>query len=114
MTIQDLEQISDFHPATPAADPDTEITGSFCCDLLSVAMRGSLEGRAWCTVMNNINTLAVASLTDAACIIMCCGIPLNPNVKEKALQQHICVYETDLPVFEAALEVYKKIHENKV
>ena len=39
----------------------------FCCDLLSVAMGKAPAGCAWVTVMGNMNTLAVATLADAAC-----------------------------------------------
>lgn len=111
MQIKDLNTLPDFEELVPSDFPEDEISTSYCCDLLSVAMKGAPAQCAWCTVMNNINTLAVASLTDAACVILCCGIHPTPEVLEKAVQQHICLYQTNLPVFQAALEVYKKQHE---
>ena len=42
----------------------------FCCDLLSIAMGQAPSGSAWVTVMSNLNTLAVASLADVACVIL--------------------------------------------
>ena len=111
MTLRDLSLLDAFTEIVPPEDPDREISVPYCCDLLSVAMHGAPEDSAWCTVMNNINTLAVSSLADTACVILCDGIPAAPDVKDKARQQEICLYETKLNTFEAALEVYKKIHE---
>lgn len=110
MTVKDLADITPFREVVPHTEPDTIITQPYCCDLLSVAMRDAPDGGVWCTVMNNINTLAVASLTETACVVLCGGIPVNPDVKQKAVEQKICLYETDLSEFEAALAVYKKVH----
>ncbi len=111
MTLQDLSLLDAFTVIVPPDDPEREISVPYCCDLLSVAMHGAPMDSAWCTVMNNINTLAVSSLADTACVILCAGIPATPEVREKAAAQEICLFETPLNSFEAALEVYKKIHE---
>ena len=82
---------------------DSEITGVFCCDLLSIAMGKAPAGSAWVTVMANVNTLAVASLTDVACIILAEGVTFDNSLIEKAKEEGIAVLKTDLPIFEAAL-----------
>ena len=89
---------------------DAVISEPYCCDLLSVAMGNAPEGCAWCTVMSNMNTLAVASLADAACIILCGGASVDDNMKLKAVSQDINLLRTDQPIFDTALEVYKRIH----
>ena len=86
------------------------ITEPYCCDLLSVAMGNAPAGCAWCTVMSNMNTLAVASLADAACIILCGSAHVDDNMKMKAVSQDITLLRTDKPIFDTALEVYKQIH----
>ena len=88
-------------------DPGREISRVFCCDLLSLAMGKAPAGCAWVTVMGNRNTLAVASLTDAACIILAEGVSLDGSTLDKAREEGIAVLSTDLPVFEAALAVYQ-------
>ena len=110
MRVKDLFEIEALQEVVPHYDPDTEITGPYCCDLLSVAMRDAPDGGAWCTVMNNVNTLAVAALTETACVILCGGIPVNPDVLNKAQEQEICLFTTELNEFEAALAVYKSIN----
>lgn len=107
MKLTDLMKQDAFQCIVPPKDEDALITTPYCCDLLSAAMKSAPEGCAWCTVMNNVNTLAVASLCEAACVILCDGIPVHPDVREKAVEQQICVFETSLPIFEAALTIYQ-------
>lgn len=87
--------------------PDRDISRIFCCDLLSIAMGRAPADGVWVTVMGNKNTLAVASLTDTACIILAEGVTLDEACVEKAREEGIAVATTDLPVFDMALAVYK-------
>ena len=88
-------------------DPGREISRVFCCDLLSIAMGKAPADGVWVTVMGNRNTLAVASLTDTACIILAEGVSLDEETLKKAREERIAVLSTDLPVFDAALKVYQ-------
>ncbi|MCR5666407.1 MAG: hypothetical protein K6G01_06210 [Eubacterium sp.] len=114
MTIDEIASMDAFTYVTMPEDGSREVTRPYCCDLLSAAMRSAPEGGVWCTIMNNNNTLAVASLADCACIILCDDVQPQPEVIEKATEQDICVMKTKLPIFEAALEVYNKIHGTEV
>ena len=77
----------------------------FCCDLLSIAMSKAPENGAWVTVMGNKNTLAVASLADVSCIILAEGITFSDEDLACAKKERIAVFETELPVFDAALKI---------
>ena len=79
----------------------------FCCDLLSVAMGKAPAGSCWVTVMANMNTLAVAVLTEVACIVLAEGMKLDDTCLQKAVQQGITVFQTAEPVFDAALKVQR-------
>lgn len=81
------------------------ITGVFCCDLLSIAMGKAPDGCAWITVTGNKNTLAAASLADVSCIILAEGVSLSEADLSCAVQEGITVFETSLPVFDAALKI---------
>ena len=85
---------------------DRESAITFCCDLLSIAMGRAPSGCAWVTVMGNMNTLAVAALTDAACVILAEGAVLDEVAKKKAVDQEITVLSTEMPIFEAALKIH--------
>ena len=73
MTLQTLVDKEIFTSLYLPEHTDTEITVPFCCDLLSIAMSRAPAGCAWVTVMANMNTLAVAALTDCACVILAEG-----------------------------------------
>lgn len=110
MTVKELAEKTGYkviHMGESAAD--TEVTGTYCCDLLSVAMSRVPEGAAWVTVMSNLNTLAVASLTEAACVILAEGAAIDESVAAKAKEQEITLLSTELPVFDAALKIYHEL-----
>lgn len=110
MTVQQLLDSGRFGVVNIGEEPEREITTPFCCDLLSVAMGRAPAGCAWVTVMGNMNTLAVASLADAACIIMAEGALLDDVAMKKAKDQEITVLKTEDPIFEAALWIYQQLH----
>lgn len=91
-------------------EEETPITEPYCCDLLSIAMGTAPAGCAWCTVMSNMNTLAVASLADAACVILCSGVRADDALKQKAAVQGINLLSTDQAIFPTALAIWQKIH----
>ena len=106
MTVQELIDKQIFGVVNLGDSLDRQITVPFCCDLLSIAMGRAPAGCAWVTVMGNMNTLAVATLTEAACVILAEGAALDEVAAKKAVEQGITVLATELPIFEAALAVH--------
>ena len=106
MRLETLIDSNLFELVNKGDDLDRDISKVFCCDLLSVAMGKAPADGAWVTVMANMNTLAVAALTDTSCIILAEGASLDDASVQKASDQGITVFATDLPVFEAALKVH--------
>lgn len=109
MTVKDLMDTGKFQVVSPGDDTERVIEKVFCCDLLSVAMGRAPSGCAWVTVMGNMNTLAVASLADAACVILAEGMELDGASVKKAEEQGITVFASEEPVFDTALEIYRMI-----
>ena len=62
---------------------DKKITGCYIGDLLSWAMSRVQAGDVWLTVMGNINAIAVAALSDAACIILTDAAALDEEAKDQ-------------------------------
>lgn len=114
MTVKELIENGAFQLINEGKETERALTTPFCCDLLSIAMGKAPEGCAWVTVMGNINTLAVAVLTEAGCIILAEGAALDEAAKKKAGEQGITVFKTEQPVFEAALSVYHLINGQAV
>ena len=83
--------------------PQKEISGAYIGDLLSWVMGRAESGNAWITIMSNINTVAVATLTDASCIILAENVVPDANALEAAVAKEVNILSTPLPAYEAAL-----------
>lgn len=111
MTVEGLISKDLFQVVNMGNQLATEITVPYCCDLLSFAMGRMSAGSAWVTVMGNVNTLAVATLADAACIVLAEGSSLDEVAAQKAKEQGITVLSTEQPIFETALLIYQQLHD---
>ncbi len=112
MTIEQLIEKELFPVICKGKDLQMEITKPFCCDLLSIAMSKAPEGSVWVTVMGNMNTIAVASLTDVSCIILAENSQLDDPSTQKAINEGITILKTEMPIFDAALKVYQLINKH--
>ena len=108
MTVNELIEKSGFK-ALNLADGDREISGIYNCDLMSVVMSKGFAGAAWVTIMANINAVAVAALTDMACVILAEGAAVDQLMIDKAKTQEINVIQSDKPIFETSLEIHELI-----
>ena len=105
MTVQELIDRKMIQEINIGDDTGRIITKPFCCDLLSIVMGRAPAGCVWVTVMGNLNTLAVAALTDAACVILAEGAALDEAAVKRAAVEGITVLRTEEPVFDAALRI---------
>ncbi|MBQ7160639.1 MAG: hypothetical protein IJR90_02920 [Clostridia bacterium] len=71
------------------SDGDRPIEGGYTGDLLSWVMGRAQSGDAWVTIMTNINVVAVAQLTDVACVIIAEGAEIGGDVIARAASQGI-------------------------
>lgn len=105
MNTKDLPAVCGFEPLVPGEE--REIEGIFTGDLLSWAMGRAKEGDAWFTVMGNVNAVAVACLAECACVVLCHGAVLDDTARQRAAENDVLVFATDLPEFEASLALAK-------
>ena len=101
MTVKELTGFGFEAAALP--EPEREIYGVYIGDLLSWVMGRAQSGNAWLTIMSNINVLAVATLSDTSCVIMCEGVKPDGEVLKTAEQKNINILTTDKNAFEAAV-----------
>ena len=93
-------------------DGEREITGGiYCCDLLSIVMGRAPAGSLWITVMGNVNTMAVSTLADTACVVVAEAMPIDEEALKGAKKGNVTVLQTKLPVFEAAMAAEKLIKQ---
>ena len=111
MTIKDLIDSGLFEVINEGEDTDREIKDVFCCDLLSIAMSRGVEDAAWVTVMGNINTLAVTTLTDMACVILAEGVSMDEAGTGKSRVEGITVLRTQEGIFPTSLRIWEMIQK---
>ena len=73
MTVSGLKEALNLTAfALPQGERD--VRGGYAGDLLSWVMGRAQADDAWLTIMSNPNIVAVATLTDVSCIILCEGV----------------------------------------
>lgn len=108
MTLRELLKKTDFEILNES-DFDIQLTKPFTCDLLSVCMSKASAGCLWVTVMGNTNAVAVASLTDTACIILAEDAKLDEIALLNAKTKGVNILKSRLPIFETALKIYQSL-----
>ncbi|MBE6828387.1 MAG: hypothetical protein E7514_07265 [Ruminococcaceae bacterium] len=86
-------------------DPSREISGGYCGDLLSWVMSKAQSGDCWFTVMGNINCVAVAVLTDCACVVLCENAPLDEDAKTRAGQQGVNILQSEESAYSLSVKL---------
>lgn len=99
MTTDDLVRALALEPLCTAGGT-REITGWYAGDLLSWVMGRAESGNAWVTIMTNLNVIAVAQLTDVACVIFAENVEVEPAVLAKAEMQGINLYRSAKTTYE--------------
>ena len=85
--------------------PEREVNGAYCGDLLSWVMGRAGEDNAWITIMSNINVVAVASLADVACVIVCEDVKLDQEVLNTAKEKEINILLSSSNAYETAVKI---------
>lgn len=88
---------------------ERNVSGAYIGDLLSWVMGRANEDNAWITIMSNVNVIAVASLSDVACVILAEGVALDETLKQTAIQKGINVLSSKLPAYETAQLLFGKV-----
>ncbi|NLU53568.1 MAG: hypothetical protein GXX10_11990 [Clostridiaceae bacterium] len=95
MTVEELAAKYGYKIATGSNENlKNDVSGVYACDLLSHAMAKVNSGDAWVTVHTNLNVVAVASLTDAACVIIPENIEIEQATLEKAVEKGVVFLST--------------------
>ncbi len=100
MKISDIIPLIEAVNETPDADTGKEILCGYTCDLLSWVMAHGQEGMAWVTVQTHMNVIAVAVLSDMACVILPEDIRMEKESLQKAADEGMCVLRSPLSGYE--------------
>lgn len=108
MLVKELKTLLSLRSLTTGGD-EREIKGCYCGDLLSWVMSRAEEGDCWLTVMGNINAVAVAVLTDCACIVLIEDASLDENARQRAEEEGVSILTTSESAYETAVRISKLI-----
>ena len=101
MTVLDLQRALSLRPVSLPED-DREVEGVYIGDLLSWVMGRAQSGNVWLTIMSNLNIVAVATLSDVSCILLCEGVVPEESVRSTAEAKGINILATDMTAYETA------------
>lgn len=102
MNVQDLTDKLSLSIAAGADGMGRSVQGCYIGDLLSLAMARVKEDYVWITIQTNINIVAVATLSEAGCIIIADGFTPDENTAKKADLEGIPILTTDKSAYELA------------
>lgn len=112
MTVQDVQKALSLEWLVQG-DPEREVTGGYCGDLLSWVMGRAQEGDAWMTVMGNVNAVAVAVLADVACLILTEDSPLDPEARAKAEAQGVSILRSGENAYRLAVALGERLTQQR-
>ena len=101
MTVLELKETLSLQ-SLALPEEERHVKGVYMGDLLSWVMGRAQSGNVWLTIMSNLNIVAVATLSDVSCILLCEGVTLEESVRETAEAKGINVLSTDMTAYEAA------------
>ncbi|MDD2414105.1 MAG: AraC family transcriptional regulator [Eubacteriaceae bacterium] len=100
MKVSELVKQKPFVLLNESVDTNREIETGYVGDLLSWVMANADNGCAWVTIQTHLNTIAVATLLEMACII----IPEDADVEVETIAK---ATEEGIPIIKTALNAYE-------
>lgn len=109
MTVYELAQKHNFDILVNANAKGKEIYDAYCGDLLSWVMANAQKNNIWLTVMGNVNAIAVALLTECACILLTENAELDEAAKIRAQTQEVTILRTPLNTYNASIAIAEDV-----
>lgn len=94
-----------------SGNADVNVVDGYTCDLLSDVMGNLNENSIWITLQTHRNVAAIASLKDAAAIILVKGLTPDENMLEAAKEEEIWVLGTPEEAFEISGKLYSLLNQ---
>lgn len=111
MTVYELTRLDGFSAAA-LPQPERTVGGVYIGDLLSWVMGRAREGDAWITIMSNKNVPAVASLCDAACVVLAEAVSPEEDMAALAAEKGVNVLVSTHSAYETALLLHAALRHD--
>ncbi len=106
MKVEEFAQKNNMKILSGSGNCDKNITGVYIGDLLSWVMSHANKGDAWITVHTHLNVVAVALLTDVACIIVPEDIKVERDTLNKADKEGVVILSTGLSAYKICCKAH--------
>ncbi|WRS28739.1 DRTGG domain-containing protein [Oscillospiraceae bacterium MB08-C2-2] len=113
MTVKELADSLNLHVIAQGSWAGRPVAGCYLGDLLSRVMSHLEQDQVWITVMGNVNSVAVASLTDCACVLLCEDAPLTEDAQKRAAENNITVLSSSEPAYTLACRIGKLLETDQ-
>jgi len=100
MTLGELLKQAELEVKAGDEQLDTEVTGGYSGDLISMVLANGKEGNVWVTWLCHPNIVAAAVVVKLAAIIIVDGREPDEQTIQKANEEGIAILVTKLPAFE--------------
>ncbi len=102
-----VEQMANELSLTPVAvcEKERDFSDVYIGDLLSWVMGRAKSGNVWITIMSNVNIVAVAALTDVACVILAEGVMPDESVTQTAKAKGVNIYTSEQTAYQLAVRL---------
>lgn len=113
MKLSELVNVLDLRVYAGQEELAREISGGYCGDLLSWVMGRAQSGDIWITIMNNLNTVAVAIMTDVSAVLMAEGVDPGEDVIARAREKGVVLLGSTRSAFELAGAIYNMVGDGR-
>lgn len=111
-----IKQLLDEFPCRLLCGEDLDnrsVTGGYACDMLSWVISRAKGHAVWFTVLNSINVLAVATLSECACVMLTESVDMEEIILARAREKSLVVLATALPTYEAAVALDRILRKHQ-
>lgn len=105
MTVSEICKRLGLVSLTGEGGLEREVSGVYICDLLSWVMAHAQKGDIWITIQSHTNIVAVASLLELSCIIICEDAEIDDDTIKKAADEDIPIISSKKSAFELAKDL---------
>lgn len=106
MVLESIARQLSLKPRTEVG-ADVEVTSGYASDLLSDVLAKAKNGAIWVTNHKHTNIVGVAVMLNLAAVVIAGGIDPDPGTTEKAIEESVPLYTTDMSMFDFAGKLYE-------
>jgi serine kinase of HPr protein (carbohydrate metabolism regulator) len=107
VTVKDIVKELDLKVVTGETFLERQVSGGIVGDLLSVIMAKAKEDNVWVTIQGHVNVVAIAVLTNLACIIVTEGFEIEQEAIEKAKEEEVILLSSTASSYETVKTLSK-------